>query len=262
MKWSGPLHSGLLALGLCIPSACSLAGAGDQQARETPSAENERVRQARETLLNSGTEPVSGLGVPASDPRLIAIRDLHAIGSPAAVDALFGFLTQPYGDNKLRMQALVALGVVGTKEAVAALDQFGRWAEGRRSTPPPFRFGQHAYTIHHYSSVEVQPAATANDAAGRRWAIFQSPLPAWLGAWWVTSTTDEKRWDQPVLVGPSAMPELLIRQIASGERALASFSADRDRDGLSDLMEERIGRIARAPIPTATACQTVATAIP
>lgn len=87
----------------------------------------------------------------------------------------------------------------------------------------------------------MQPAASATGADGRRWAILRLPLPAFRDDWWITSSADGTNWVQPLLAGPSAEPETLIRRIAAAGSIPASLTRDTDEDGLSDLMEARIG---------------------
>lgn len=233
MKRHAVLAPGIVLIGVCL----AFDGTAGQPRSDS-------VREAIDTLLATDRGPVRGLNVLPTEPRAVAIRTLEADGSPEAVDGLLRFLTTAGGDTRLRTQALVALGVVGTTEAIEALEDFAQWAEGRRAMPPPFRFGWHAYPIDHFAHTNVQPAASAAGATGRRWAIFRLPLPAFADNWWIGSSADGTNWSQPVLAGPSAEPEALVRQIAAAG-SVASFVRDTDDDGLPDLTEERIGTSSR-----------------
>src|SRR5688572_22782854 len=203
--------------------------------------QTESVGEAIALLKETGSPPSNSLRIGRENPQVRAIETLERAGSPAAVAALREFLTTPRRDGKLRTRALVALGTVGSSEAIAALDAFTTWADARRTTPASFVFGWQPFAVPHFSSSDVQPTMTADTANGRRFAIVQLPWPGWGAEYWVTSSQDRVTWDPLVFVGPSQQPEVLLRQIASGERPLDSFRADTDRDGLSDLMEARIG---------------------
>lgn len=205
------------------------------------SPQHDRVDEAIEMLLKEAEKPTLYLQVPESDPRLKAIEKLKSIGTPKAVKGLLQFLTKPYADRKLKQHALTALGQIGTPEAVQAIKQFEEWAENRRLNPPPFRFGMHDDPSDHFSPLELKPKAQVKGKDNFQWAIFKRPYPTWVNDWWVTRSKDEKVWEQPILVGPSEEPETLLRQLADGERSLGEFTKDGDGDGLSDLLEQRIG---------------------
>jgi hypothetical protein len=189
------------------------------------------------------------------DSRLQAIERLAEIGTPEAVNGLQHFLTRPPADRRLKMQAMLALARVGSPEAVSAAEEFERWADARRTVPPPFAFGPKEFAIYHFEPVDVQPASKATGPGETRWAILQWDKfgrrhdRSGAADWWITSSPDGICWDQPLLVEgvdenmpPGQNPgEYFLTEVRLGERKLNPFALDSDGDGLPDLLEARIG---------------------
>lgn len=210
------------------------------------------LAEADATLGSAGR---GALMIRRPDSRLEAIERLAEIGTREAVEGLLHFLTRPDADVRLKMQSLLALAHMGTPEAVLAIEQFEQWAESRRIAPPPFAFGPKEFAIYHFRPVDVQPASKATGPGETRWAIFQ-----WdkfgrqhdqdgTADWWIARSLDGICWDQPLLVegvGTNVPPDLdpaefFLSAIRLGERKLDPFTLDSDGDGLTDLLEARLG---------------------
>lgn len=169
-----------------------------------------------------------------------AIDALRRDGGPAAVEALGRFLRAPHARAEARQQALVALGRIGTPDAVAAIADFEAWAEHRRGQPEESPFGPRD-GLFGDAGTEVMPTACLTDGDGATWAIYREPGALWGGDWRVTHAADGHIWAEPVLVGPTEDPEGLLRAIVEGRCALDDFRRDADGDGLTDLEEGRLG---------------------
>ncbi len=185
---------------------------------------------------------------------------LAELESPATVHILFEFLTTYGAFEKLKQQVLTALGRIGTAEAVTAISLFEAWAEQVRLHPPFFWFGRRDYPLHTYNPHLLQPLATCERGPeGSEWAIFR--WKRWgfgrRDDYWMTRAVGEGRWSEPVLIDAPALAEINWDgnpQLFWGAEAFVLTEADRsvhfklseqtmdsDWDGLSDLMEERLG---------------------
>ncbi|MBM4038761.1 MAG: hypothetical protein FJ290_09620 [Planctomycetes bacterium] len=217
--------------------------------------EGAELAKLKETLLAEKDEHY-GLRVPESDARLKAIRELRKDGSTQAIAVIEEFLTTHGLSRQLKMHALVALGEIGTKEAVEAIGRFEAWSRKRFAEPPPFRFGRHDYAIDHFVPHDLKPLARATDEQGKEWAAF---------AWkrfgqedlWLTASLGKGQWAQPILLNlplpetrdkePECQLEVKggsVRVALDGRKlatTLKDLAADADRDGLPDLVEARLG---------------------
>ena len=205
--------------------------------------------------LSKPPERAYSLSVPQGDPRLKAIQRLTEIGTPEAVNVLKGFLTTYEANRKLRQHALVALGKIGSREAVEAIREFESWAEKRRANPPPFKFGFKDHAMDHFSPQDVRPLVQWHADDGRQRAVFR-----WrrFGQWFLYLTTrkDEGGWEPPVML---EVPD--ARRLAGSAKYTARVEADevvlhwegkyrfkasqtardRDKDGIPDAIEHLIG---------------------
>jgi len=210
------------------------------------------VDRLAEALLKPVENEGYGLRVPENDPRLKAIERLTEIGSPEAVQALETFMTTPDSDRQLKQLALVALGKIGTEEAVAAIGRFDEWAKDRFTDPPPFRLGKMDYAIDHFGPMDLQALATARDADGQEWAIFR-----WSRYgepdFWLTRSLGEGIWSEPILVDMSrysqaqrettyglAVDDENFTVTATTPLRLVEQTKDTDGDGLADIVEQRL----------------------
>jgi hypothetical protein len=236
-----------------------LAAAVSGQARRAGSAGAKSVAEISKlrAVLLEPREKEYGLEVPRDDEQLKAIQRLEALASVQAVEALREFLTSPRGNRKLKIHALVALSRTGTKEAVAAIEAFEKWAEARRTKPPPFRFGLYDHAITHFAPHRLKPAAEAVGARGRKQAVF------WWYRFgrrrlWLTEQAGKDTWTDPVLVPidvpvqagrPAPQVQLKTRGgkflvVIGGQEhnfELKDALADADKDGLSNGVEEMLG---------------------
>ena len=242
-----------IRLGSLVPWTFAAAVLAAPHAGADPPADE--AASLRKVLLSRGARVNYGLRVPASDKKLIAIGKLEALGTGEAVAALRDFLTTHEGNRKLKIHALEALGRVGTKPAVAAVEAFEAWAERRRAKPPAFRFGKHDYAITHFSPLDLKPAAEVADERGTTWAVF-----LWLRfgvrRLWLTRRDKAGAWREPVVV-PVELP---ARDAAKGLRlriepwqvvltlagkehrfTFKKLWADADADGLTDAAEALLG---------------------
>lgn len=195
----------------------------------------------------------AGVQIRRPDLRLDIIKELGEIGTPEAIGGLHDLLVQPDACALLKMHALLALARNGNAEAVRAIGWFELWAENNRETPPPFTFGPKVSAIYYERPTNVWPVGTATDPGGTEWAIFRWDRfcgrydPS--GDWWITKSPDGIHWDQPLLVkdvGEMAPPQVdeaerFLTEVRLGKRALDAFTLDSDWDGLTDLLESRVG---------------------
>lgn len=202
-----------------------------------------------------------GLRVPNSDARLKAIRELSADGSPEAVAILRDFLTTHGLNGKLKQQALVTLGTIGSKEAVEAVGRFEAWSRTCLVEPPPFRFGKKDYVIYTFTPHELKPLAKAADGE-KAWAVF-----VWSrygrADLWLTWALGDDTWAQPILVDLPKPIDLRTKQqgrleakgeairLVVGEQTIETsvktLLADADGDGLPDAVEARLLTDPRKP---------------
>lgn len=239
---------------VCLPIAWLAAWpvCGADPPEGTDPIEIERLRT---TLLQEEEADPYGLKVPASDPRLQAIKRLTELGSSEAVSVLERFLTT-YGANRhLKQHALVALGRIGSEEAVNAVREFEEWAEEGRQARRHFRFGAKDSAIDHFAQHYLEPLAMCQNESGERWAVF-----GWhrLGMWdlWLTKAGWRGRWSDPILLD---VPGLQWREtrgrielamddgqfvLRVGDRLVRldveRLVRDTDGDGVRDLLESRL----------------------
>lgn len=220
---------------LVISGTALLAAERNNDAGQT------KVAVATRELMAAAENPVHGLNIPSDDPRPRAIETLVAAGDTKAVTSLLEFLKLPYAERKIKQQVLLALGRIGSKEAINAITGFESWAAARHGAPPAFRFGVNDFPISHYQPLDVKPEATAQANDGTSWAIFEHPYDAWKGGRFITSSRDGKVWAPPVFIGPVKNPRELLTALAAGETKPADVASDSDNDGLNDALEARLG---------------------
>jgi len=200
---------------------------------------------ARLLLEGDASEGTAGLGLDGDDARAQAMRRLSQIATPEAVEVLSRFLTRPDANRKLKACALAALGRTGTREAVAALARFDQWAEWRRTVPAPFSFGEKEFAIDHFGLTRLESLIRHKGSDGRWWAVFEWDkfgLAEDEGGepdLWVTSSTDSRFWDPPILIERREPLMDWLREVAEDRSRLREFTNDSDADGLPDLVESR-----------------------
>ena len=222
------------------------------------------VDELRKTLFENGRVPHEKAG-PEKDACRKAIEGLVADGSPEAVTALRDFLMRDDVDRKIRIEAAVALGQIGTREAVQAINEFEDWAEKRRTDPPPWRFGIKDFPIDHFSSQKVEPLVQWRVEDGTERALFQ---------WYrfrqrmiyMAHRKDADGWEQPVLLNTPADPKrflgppkleaikaegdvVQLRMEAEGRMRIdvRLVCPDTDRDGIPDAIEGILGTDPKDP---------------
>ena len=212
----------------------------------------------REVLLQSDLSDPRGLSVRSNDPRLQAIQRLGQIRSREAVAVLKAYLTTYGASRKLKQRALVALGKIGSEDAVGAVESFEAWAERSRLDPPPFRFGKRDWGIDHYAQHDLKPLVRAKDPQGKevvvfRWMRFGSAQPRL----WITTATENDTWSSPLLIDLPDLPRIktetsvglsvgqdavtLIIDKQTFKASLTQLSRDGDEDGLLDSVERVLG---------------------
>jgi hypothetical protein len=196
---------------------------------------------------------------PEKDACQKAIEALVADASPEAVTALKDFLTRDDMDRKMRIEAAVALGRIGTAEAVKAIGEFEDWAEKRRTDPVAWEFGMQDFPIDHFNSQKIEPLAQwkLNDGTERAvflWYRFGQQMI------YVTHRKDGADWVRPVLLNTPpdtkrflGLPKLdaikaegdivQLRLEAEGRMRvdLKMVAPDADKDGIPDRIEKILG---------------------
>jgi len=237
-----------LCVVILMVSACSVARAQAE------------IEELARQLSVPPKEPY-GLSEPQRTQALQAIHRLTELATPDAVAALKSFLTTPDGNRLLKQQALVALGKIGSQQAVDAIREFESWAEKRRANPPPFTFGFKDYPVDRFPPLELKPLVTWKSADGREQAVFR-----WhrFGQWFLYSTTrrNETEWEQPVLLEVPDMRELAgdgqYTARVEGDKVVLGWQGefrfdaprvawDRDKDGIPDVIERLIGTVPFIP---------------
>jgi hypothetical protein len=224
------------------------------------SAGDPDLRSLRKILLQEDTTLEGTFRVRSEHPRLKAIEQLEADGSPGAVAILKDFLTTHGGERKLKQHALTALGRIGSPEAIDAILKFEYWSQKRFAHPAPFKLGRTEHPMDHFADYYLDPIAEASDEKGRSWAIFPWSRYGRQDIW-LTSSTHKDSWSEPILLDLSGMPHLVrtserafdkkcrlhvegdsVTVTCTGTSAKTSISrsiTDSDSDGLPDLVEER-----------------------
>ncbi len=235
-----------VALGSCAKLVAEdMASSSPGESAFMPSGEVGKL--ARLLLEGDASEGAAGFNLAGDDARVVAMRRLSEIAAPEAVEVLYRFLTRPDADRKLKACAVVALGRTRTKEAVAALARFEQWAEWRRTVPAPFSFGEKESAIDHFGPTSLQSMFMHKGTDGRRWAVFEwdkfglANDEGGQPDLWVTSSTDRRFWDPPILIERREPLMDWLRQVAEDSSRLAEFMKDSDADGLPDLVESRYG---------------------
>jgi hypothetical protein len=243
LKWAAVFAS-LLAVTLWPQGEASASPSSGQSAL-TPSGEVGRL--ARLLLEGEASEGRAGFNLDGDDSRVQAMRRLSEIATPEAVEVLSRFLIRPDADRKLKACAVAALGRAGTREAVDALARFEQWAEWRRTVPGRFSFGEKEFAIHHFGPTRLESMMRHKGSDGRWWAVFEWDkfgLRSDEGGepdLWVTSSTDSRFWDPPLLIERREPLMDWLRGVAEDPSRLGEFRRDSDADGLPNLVESRYG---------------------
>jgi len=231
--------------------------------------EQRKLEPIRMTLFTQDKNLDYGLSVPENDPRLQAIKQLQQIGSPVAVSILRDFLTNNDMHKQLKQKTLAALGQLGTKHAIKAIEEFESWSKKRFNHPAPFKFGKHQSPLDHIADGFLRPLAEATDKNGKTWAIFAGArYTSWTHEGypeiWLTCKREKDFWKEPILLDLPDMPAIkstrlkswknqcpltvendLIKITLDGKKLQTSISRSlRDTDG--DTMPD----IAEASLPT------------
>ncbi len=171
-------------------------------------AGDSELQALRETLLQEDITTYYGLSVPQNDPRLMAIRKLQGIGSPAAVAILRDFLTvDGIKCQQLKQHSLIALGNIGTRPAIDSIRQFEAWSKKRFTKPSPFRFGFKDLAVDHISPCNLSPLAKTTDEKNTTWAIFQWQCHSAVAEIWICKSLGDVLWSQPILLDLPGIPE-------------------------------------------------------
>lgn len=236
--------------------------------------EQRKLEPIRATLFDEKSSPDYGLSVPENDPRLNAIGQLQQIGSPVAISILRDFLTNNDMDKQLKQKALTALGQLGTKRAIKAIEAFESWSQRRFNHPAPFKFGKYQSALDHFADGYLPPLAETTDQNGQTWAIF--PWARYAG-WtyeahaeiWLTYKSENGSWKEPILLDVPNMPTIkresskswetkctltvendFVKITCDGEKLETTISGslrDTDSDNLPDIAEARLRTDPRNP---------------
>lgn len=229
--------------------------------------EQRKLEPIRATLFNEERSRDYGLSVPENDPRLNAIKQLQQIGSPVAVAILRDFLINNDMDKQLKQKALTALGQLGTKRAIRAIEEFESWSQERFNHPAPFKFGKYQSALDHFADGYLPPLAQTTDINGKTWAIF--PWARYTG-WtyeahaeiWLTCKNENGSWREPILLDVPNMPTIkressksweakcaltvendVVKITYDGEKLETTISGslrDTDGDNLPNIAEARL----------------------
>jgi hypothetical protein len=249
----------LIALLLPVLVATAVLAAGEDKTTT--------IQSLQKTLMEGKSK---GLRVDEAGKR--AIDELVKISSQDAVDVLKTYLTTPGKDRKLKQQALCGLGLIGTKDAVAAIDDFQKWAEKTNRGPGAFHFGECDHAIDHYAPSKMKPITVGADEKGAQWAVFPWRRYGVLSLWAVPSTGKDA-WGRPVLTDMPAGEDFV--RVAAGEKSgkgaddfklsvaggtftlssesrslsktLKLLTEDTDKDGLPDAEEVLLGTDPKNP---------------
>lgn len=187
-----------------------------------------------------------------------AVDRLVNIGTPEAAGVLYAALTDPHISRKVKLQALPALGGIGSPAALKAYTDYQEWAS-KLPRDWAFEFGPHEHPMDHFTDQELKPLAKWQQDS-REFAVFlwdrygQSRL-------WVVWREAAKPWSTPGLLKMSADDAALVAKdhqikaaydggkltLASSEGAVIAVvapvieTADTDKDGLPDAEEELLG---------------------
>lgn len=231
------------------------AGASDVTSKPASSPARSRADELRSELLGGDlSDPYGLLDEKSKDSRLRIIRQLTELGTPGAVHALCTFLTTDKAGRNLKQRALVALGRIGSREAVDAIRQFETRAERRRREPSAFTFGPIDYGIDHCARHELKPLATVKDAQGASWTVFRWPIFGWTERdLWITQSVRQNTWSSPTLLELAGLPRLKwnaklgleitgdqFKLIVDGqpyESTIEQLRHDSDNDRLPDTVE-------------------------
>lgn len=204
------------------------------------------------------TGRISGVRIPEGDVRYQAIEKLRQEASPQAVRMLGEFLITHDVDRKLKTHALAALGEIGAIEAVDAVARFERWSRRRYTSPPPFQFGEQDDAAVCFAPRKVTPQAQATDPQGRQWAVFRWDRFG-APALWLAMPERKGEWGNPIYLDSLKsfslentnddtfrleVSESMVRvshDAQTREIARRALADDADKDGLADLIENRLG---------------------
>ena len=195
------------------------------------------------------------------DPHFQAIKQLEASGSEEAINVLLECMTSSKIDIVLKQNALTALGRIGTKSAIEAIEKFESWSQKRYFNPQPFYMGPQAKTIDHIRKAPAVPLAKTIDSENKTWALVPLSRYERLDLF-LTSQISDDTWSEPILLVISGFPTLrrlsetewnvkcklqvkddLVKiewNNESYEVKISDQLKDTDKDGLPDIVEARL----------------------
>lgn len=151
------------------------------------------------------------------------IEEFIAQHPATAVEAVAYALPRSRVPAAARAHALLALGRLGTPEAVRAIEGFQAWAEGRGQSPRP-------------APCDAGDHLTALPGPGtRRWVLMWPSQRAWGGWPWLTWTDDGIQWAPSELLTDVRDPEWWhgsrkdVSEVAAAMRGATRDSALRER---------------------------------
>ncbi len=204
---------------------------------------------------------------------LAIVQALGKLGDPQVAPALEQVMTDASVGHGARRAAYVALGRLGTPEAIAAVARFEAplrkaphtWEPAPITPALTLPVGGDVDYETWPDDVRARTSITATDAAGKKVVASLSPYLGGYNDVWIWRSDDGRRWDRPLFTGithaaraPRSHVELvrldvrptgvvLAYRLPGGGTTMRAYlewkniEKDSDGDGVTDLAEKRLG---------------------
>jgi len=165
-----------------------------------------------------------------------AISRLEEMGGDDATDALYRMVIDDESKRQQRLNALCALGRMGTDAAVARIVAFRQHIREREKV---FRFAPTEGALGFWTVPPPRNAIIEKAPDGTFWAVFMwDKYGTHSETRWLTSSVDGKHWKDPVAVSLIQFDEDAFRDAVRAGRAKAyEIGYDDDKDGLWNVEE-------------------------
>lgn len=226
---------------MAVTASCVSSNAGNPGPLASAGSQDDplRVQYRHEVQVFADVLSVHDEGentVSLTELQTVAISRLEEMGGDDAADALYRMVIDDDSKRQQRLDALCALGRMGTDAALARIEAFRQYIRQREKV---FRFAPAEGALGFWTVSAPRDAIIEKAPDGMLWALFRwDKYGAHGEMYWLTSSADGKRWKDPVAIGgfwPEA--EAFRDAVRRGKARAYEQGYDGDKDGLTDTEE-------------------------